>query len=329
MGIMIRFKTFLSEGTGVFNPLKHTDLRKDPSRIAMFLKKIKDKEKFATVSHGEVVIDPKEYDEMLIGMKTSGFSKMVKAKVGGKTINLKYPCVFLKTGEFGGKGKGSGVAAENAALTIATANLNAALKAEKAPSIRLKIGKRTVDCAGIISTPNPGGRDPKSDFTVVDGSGKAVAHISHKAGKSAKDFQQYGGVTDLKNDKEITAFMNTLIKLRPEGLKSGETFYRKIKSKDLIMKSIYGVNAGISKVDVNNVDEFHQGEMKFVKKGRVYEIQSVHKGIVGDIPTTGGYEPVLLARYNRRRGTYGNLVLDMSRIGIFPMAKISSTSKEV
>ena len=302
---------------------------KDLPRISMFLKKIKSKEKFATVNDGEVIIDPKEYDEMMIGMQSAGFSKTVKVKAGNKSMTLTYPGDFLKTGEFGGKGKGSGVAAENAALTIANANLNSVLKAEKSPTIRLKIGKRIVDCAAIISTPNPGGRDPKSDFTVVDGSGKAVAHISHKAGRTAKDFQQYGGVTDLKNDAEITSFMKTLIGMRPEGLKSGETFYRPIKSKELVLKSIYGVNAGVSKVDINNCDEFHQGEMKFVKKGKVYEIQSVHKGIVGDIPTSGGYEPVLLARYNRRRGTYGNLVLDMSRIGIFPLAKISSTSKKI
>lgn len=324
---MFSFKRYLlrERSMPIFNVLKHTDLTKDPSRASLFVMKIKNGEEFAMAKGNPIKIDKSEVDEVDAGMKTKGFNKKLRTTTGSY---VSYPKDFLKTGEFGGKGKGSGVAAENAALKIATNNLNKVLTKEAQPSVKLKVGKRIVDCAGIISTPNPGGRDPKSDFAIVDVKGNMVAHISHKAGSTAKDFQQYGGVTDLKGDKEIESFMKDLIKLHPEGLKSGDTYYRKVKSKSLIQKSVYGINAGSKKVDVNNVDEFHQGNMKFVKKGGIYQIISTHKGIIGQNPK-GPYEAILVARYNKRKGTYGSLVLQNSRIGIFPMAKITKNTKEI
>lgn len=304
--------------------LKHNDLRKDQSRSDMFLSKIKSEEEFLTTK-GLVKIDKKEYDEFVTGMTTSGFSKKVKTNKGF----IQYPHQFYKTGEFGGRGKGSGVAAENAALKIAQANLEKVLSKEKDPYITLKIGKRTVQCTDIISTPNPGGRDPKSDFAILDLKRNMVAHISHKAGRNASGFQQYGGVTDLPNESEIENFVKDVLKIKPNGLEGGDTFYRKLKSNKIANKSIYGVDYGSSKVTINNVDEFHQGTMNFVKRGNSYIITSLHKGKSGDVPRNNPYEPILVARYNRRAGRYGSLNLPNSRIGIFPMAKVSRNAKEI
>lgn len=323
---MISFKRFLMEKVmQQFNVLKHTDLTKDRSRAELFVMKIKTGEDFALANGKQTKIDKSEYDDVAAGMNTKGFSKKLKIQSGGY---VNYPKDFLKTGEFGGKGKGSGVAAENAALKLATTALNKVLTKEAQPTIMLKVGKRTVECAGIISTPNPGGRDPKSDFAIVNLKGDMVAHISHKAGRTAKDFQQYGGVTDLKGNKEIESFMKDVIAKHPGGLGSGDTYYRKIKSNDLIQQSVYGIKAGSKSVDVNNVDEFHQGTMQFKKKGGAYIITSTHKGIVGQTPK-GPYEAILVARYNKRKGTYGSLILQNSRIGIFPMAKITKNTKEI
>lgn len=324
---MLRFKSFLLErDVAVINwkLLQHSDLKKDPSRSDMFLSKIKSGEEFLTTK-GLVKVNLDQYDEFEIGMSKKGFSAQAKTSKG----TLSYPKDFYKTGEFGGKGKGSGVAAENAALTLAQSNLMKALEKEKDPYLTLKIGKRTVQCASIISTPNPGGRDPKSDFAIVDIKGNMVAHISHKAGRDAKGFQQYGGVTDLPNESEIEAFVKAIVAKRPDGLKNGDTFYRKLQSDKIANKSIFGVDYGKRSVGVNNVDEFHQGTMEFKKQGRAYVITSLHKGIVGTVPRNDGYEPILVARYNRRTGRYGRLVLDNSRIGIFPMAKLSSKSTEI
>lgn len=321
---MLRFKTFLYEDVMDWKKLQHNDLTKDPSRSDMFLSKIQNGEEFLTTK-GLVTIDKSEYDDMKVGMSTKGFGKSVKTNKG----QLQYPGNFYKTGEFGGKGKGSGVAAENAALKIAQSNLEKVLEKEKDPYITLKIGKRTVQCAGIISTPNPGGRDPKSDFAIVNLKGEMVAHISHKAGRNASGFQQYGGVTDLPRESEIENFMKAVLKVKPKGLQNGDTFYRKLKSDQIANKSIYGVDAGNRAVGVNNVDEFHQGTMNFVKRGTSYIITSLHKGTVGDIPRNNPYEPILVARYNRRAGRYGSLNLPNSRIGIFPMAKVSRNAKEI
>lgn len=320
---MFRFKEYLEEAMD-WKVLQHGDLTKDPSRGEMFLAKIRGEEEFATTK-GLVKIKKDELDKFTDGMKKSGFSASVATSKG----TLKYPKDFYKTGEFGGRGKGSGVAAENAALKLAQNSLVKVLEKAKDPYIMLRVGNRTVQCAAIISTPNPGGRDPKSDFAIVNPKGEMVAHISHKAGRKATDFQQYGGVTDLPGEAEITAFMQTALKIKPNGLESGDTFYRKLKSDKTANKSIYGVDYGKKAVTVNNVDEFHQGTMNFVKRGKNYIITSLHKGVVGDVPRNNPYEPILVARYNKRAGRYGNINLPNSRIGIFPMAKVSGKSKEI
>ena len=320
---MFRFKEYLEEAMD-WKVLQHGDLTKDPSRGEMFLAKIRGEEEFATTK-GLVKIKKDELDKFTDGMKKSGFSASVATSKG----TLKYPKDFYKTGEFGGRGKGSGVAAVNAALKLAQNSLVKVLEKAKDPYIMLRVGNRTVQCAAIISTPNPGGRDPKSDFAIVDPKGEMVAHISHKAGRKATDFQQYGGVTDLPGEAEITAFMQTALKIKPNGLESCDTFYRKLKSDKTANKSIYGVDYGKKAVTVNNVDEFHQGTMNFVKRGKNYIITSLHKGVVGDVPRNNPYEPILVARYNKRAGRYGNINLPNSRIGIFPMAKVSGKSKEI
>lgn len=321
---MLRFKNFIHEDVMDWKILQHSDLTKDQSRSDMFLSKIKGADEFLTVK-GLAKIDKDEYDDMQVGMTTKGFSKIVKTNKGP----VKYPSDFFKTAELGGKGKGSGVAAENAALKLAQASLANVLEKEKDPYITLKIGKRTVQCAQIISTPNPGGRDPKSDFAIVDLEGNMVAHISHKAGRNASGFQQYGGVTDLPRESEIEKFVMAVKKDKPNGLTSGDTYYRKLKSDNIANKSIYGVDYGDRAAGVNNVDEFHQGTMNFVKRGKTYMITSLHKGVVGSVPRNNDYEPILVARYNRRAGRYGNLSLPNSRIGIFPAAKVSRKAKEI
>lgn len=329
---MLKFKAYIAErrkmnSNPIFNELAHNDIKKNPARVNLFLSKIKDGEEFLTAKNGMVTIDKSEYDEFVIGFKKGGFSKLVQTNKG----KIQYPKGFLKSGEFGGKGKGAGTRAEDAALISVQKELQKVLKIEEQPFIKLKIGSRTVECAAIVTTDGSGGRAPKSDFTVKDTQGNDVAHISHKDGTRAKDFQQYGGVTDIPDNEEIKNFVQAVIDKHPNGLSSGVTYYRRIKSKEIIMKAIYGTNYALKGVDKNNVDEFHQGVMTFKKvRGNIYEIQSSHKGKKGDLPTEGsGYEAVLHARYQGPNGKYGNLVLNHSRLVIFPKGSIPGTSKEI
>lgn len=338
---MLRFKNFLEEAKmkNPFNPLKLTDLRKDENRVLTFLKKIKEKEPFATVNKGDVTISTSLYDEVKMFMNAdgkfpkSGTSMMVKTSAG----NLKIPGDFLKTGDFGGRGAGSGTNAETLAMNYFNEKLNKILQREGVPQIKLKINGRNVMCAAMVKTEGKfQGYEPKSDMTIIDDKGKPVAYISHKAGRSAKDYQQYGGLSDkalppkYRGNKAIKDFMKDVNAMRPEGLQSGDSFYRPIKDKNLVKMMMYGPLYG-ERPGISNVDEFHLGNMELKGRGEgPYTIESVHKGTNGEMPN-GQYEAVFFIRYQARRGDAraAGEVVKNARVGVFPIAKISGTTKKI
>lgn len=338
---MLRFKTFLLEAKmkNPFNPLKITDLRKDENRVLMFLKKIKENEPFATVKKGDVTIPKSEYDKVKEFMNAdgrfpaSGTNMSVATSKGPLTI----PKDFLKTGDFGGRGAGSGTNAETMAMNYFNDKLNKILQREGIPQITLKINNRTINCAAMVKTEGKfQGYEPKSDMTIVDDKGVPQAFISHKAGRSAKDYQQYGGLSDkalppeYRNNRDVKKFMQDVLKQRPDGLKSGDSFYRKVTDKKLVKMMMYGPLYGKGP-SISNVDEFHLGNMDLKGRGEgPYTIQSVHKGTNGEIPT-GQFEAVLFIRYQARRGDAraAGEVVPNARVGVFPLAKISGTTKKI
>lgn len=322
-----------------FNPLKLTDLRKDENRVRTFIRKIKEKEPFATVSKGDVTIAMNQYDEVMMFMNADGkFPKagtnmMVQTSKG----KMKIPGDFLKTGDFGGRGAGSGTNAETLAMNAFNEHLNKILQREGVPQIELKINGRSVMCAAMVKTEGKfQGYEPKSDMTIVDVKGNLTAFISHKAGRSAKDYQQYGGLSDkalpqkYHNNKDVKKFMKDIISLRPNGLTSGDSFYRPLKDKQLTGMMMYGPLYG-GQPSIHNVDEFHLGNMTLKGRGEgPYTIQSTHKGVNGDMPT-GQFQAVLFVRYQARRGdakAAGEVVVN-ARVGVFPIAKISGTTKKI
>ena len=341
---MLRFKSFLLERAMVnpFNPLKITDLRKDDNRVLMFLKKIKENEPFATVTKGEVKIPTSQYDEVETFMKADG---TVPARGSNMTVstsngNLVIPKDFLKTGDFGGRGAGSGTNAETLAMNNFNESLNAILKKEGVPQITLRINGRTVKCAQMVKTEGKyQGYEPKSDMTITDIKGNPTAYISHKAGRTAKDYQQYGGLSDkalptkMRGNAAVKKFMQDINKERPEGLKSGDSFYRPLTGpadSKLIYMMMYGPEYG-GRPGISNVDEFHLGNMSLSGRGEgPYTIESNHKGTNGDLPT-GEFEGVLFIRFQARRGDAraAGEVVKNARVGVFPMAKISRTTKKI
>lgn len=321
--------------------LAHNDLTKrGGSRVAIFVEKIKNELPFGTVKGpvkldkkqkiGNLTVDPKDIHYM---MKGSGF----KATFTGKhaqtnvKVTVTYPKDFYKTPDFGGKGEGSGTAAEDAELTLFRSELESLLAKLKVPSIKLKIGGRTVECAGIISTPNPGGRAPKADFSIIDIKGNQVAWISHKAGTKASHFQQYGGLSDdtwYHTNKDAVQFVKDLAALRPEGLSQKESIARVVKDNTGIGRAIYGKDYGKSQRGIHNVDEFHLGNMKLQKKGTIYEITSLHKGLNGDIPD-GDFTAIYFARYTSDRGAkFGSLFVNKARLGVFAIAKAPKSTTQ-
>lgn len=337
---MYRFKNYLLEANNPFNPLTIPDLRKDENRVLMFLKKIKNGEEFATTGTENAIIDKSQYNEIKKFMQADegmypnkGTNMTVETSVG----KLNIPKSFLKTGEFGGKGQGSGTNAETLAMNAFNDDLNAILKKEAVSQIKLRINKRVVMCAQMVKTEGKyQGYEPKSDMTIIDDNGNPTAYISHKAGTGAKSYQQYGGLSDkalpakYKNNKIVKAFMQDVLKQRPNGLKSGDSFYRLLTDNQLVRMMMYGPESG-GEPSIHNVDEFHLGNMKLKGRGQgPYKINSIHKGTNGDIPK-GDYAAVLFIRYQARRGDAraAGEVVKNARVGVFPLAKTSRTSKRI
>lgn len=319
-----------------FNPLKISDLRKDQNRVLAFISKVKGGDVFSTVDKGEVTISKSELKHVEFfmtvdnGYPKSGSSTVVKTNKGELTI----PKDFLKTGEFGGRGAGSGTSAETQAMNYFNDNLNDKLTQLKRSYINLRINGRTVKCAAMVKTEGKyQGREPKSDMTIVDHTGKPVAYISHKAGRSAKDYQQYGGLSyaQYQNNKDIQNFMDDVIAASGGQLSTGQSFYRPIQDNKLIREAMYGPEYSRRLPTISNVDEFHLGNMDLRGASRgPYTIESVHKGTNGEIPK-GEFQAVFFARFQGSRGDAraGGRVLGKARVGIFPIAKISSTSQKI
>lgn len=312
---MKRFKSYLEEQLQ-FTILTHSDLTKyvkkgNSERLDTFIDKIKNKKEFLTTK-GEVVIKDKAPDreEFL----KPGF----KFKFNTTKGNIQYPGEFLKTPEFGGKGKGFGTAAEDRYLASFRTELERVMDEQEDGALDMLIGGRKVVVSGVGQ---PKGT-PKADFFLLDDMGEEVAWLSHKAGSKSNDFQQYGGLTPrgtkgaFERSKQVNSFIDKLKELYPEGMKSGDSVKRDIDlngdGKDIVRKSIYGIDYG-GKPGLNNIDEFHQGEMKLSKKGKFWTIKSNHQAENGFVPRDD-YKAIFYARYSSDMNHFG---IQSCRAGIF------------
>lgn len=313
--------------------LTHSELLKPPGptredRVKVFLDKINSGSPFETTL-GDVVIDKIQLAAIKKDIRKSGFSMLMGGKIGSKRVTVQYPKQFYKSNEFGGKGVGSGTSAEDNALLMFRKALKQTIAKHKTKTIKIKVGKRLVNVADIISTPGT----PKSDFHLVDDSGRAVAWISHKAAKKAKDFQQYGGLTKefdthYKKSKDVMSFLDTVKKLRPKGLQRGDSLWRYVKDKKVVLYTVWGPDFG-GAPGINNVDEFHQDEMKLVKTGTSYTIQSLHKMVNGELPknsSLGDYTGIYVARFTSDRPGLG---IPFARIGVFARAYVSGQATQI
>lgn len=225
-----------------------------------------------------------------------------------------------------GKGKGFGTRAEDSVIASLADQIDSLLAKNGTDNIIVNINgyKQKVD--GVASTPGT----PKSDFSLTY-KGKPVLFISHKDGKSAKDYQQYGGTScqsgqNICNDTEVKRFVSKLKKLYPDGMTPKSSVYMKIKNPDLKKFAIFGTNANEA-FGINNVNAVYQGDLKLVKIGKnEFEIQSKHHIFPDELPE-GDYEPVLYARYSGSRG--GNHGIKDLRSMIAPIAKITSKTKQL
>jgi len=281
--------------------LSAAELRKYEWRAEVFIKKIKQKSPFEISGKKKVVLTmPKDGEKILRSGTNSQLSALQFTDTKGKTFKLKD---FVKNSEFGGKGEGSGTAKEDAALSSLKDQINEAKIKDGSATIPVRVGNKTYDVFDAISTPGT----PKSDFHLVDISGKEIVWISHKDGRTERDFQQWGGMSQRSEPaiyahKESQKFLEDLKNLYPKGLPRATTIARKIKDIKLKMMAVYGNEYG-GKNSRQNTTLMLQGEVKLSKKANSYQITAYHTHDNGDV-MSGGYEPVFMAIYKGDRSDF-------------------------
>jgi hypothetical protein len=339
---MLRFKQYLDLQERIkFNALKPTDLfrRNKEVRANLLLKKVSDNDIFLTYPDGkEVKISAKKSDikklKQIINSKDSkALKNFTFISINGKEYKISD---FAKSGEFGGRGAGSGTAAEDEALSDLKEKFSKILTSKTLPYIFVKVNKKIVEVADIQSTFGT----PKSDFHFLDSLGKEVAWISHKKGSSPKDFQQYAGLSEVKKalpskdlDNFIDAIKNYMKENNLTSFPSKTKFLREIKDKKIIGLALYGKDFKASGPSGrNNINVLYQGFMNFklIKKEDnnnipTYEITSNHTMYHGEDPT-GGYEAVYSIRY---QGDRSDQRIENSRLMIFSRGGLASTVKEI
>ena len=308
---MMKFKQFLAEFS--FKRLLPGELMKPgrESRAETVIRKINDGDPFLLFGGGTVIIKKDGTINDYLAAKNAGdktaMGKIEFTATNGKKYKLRD---FAKSPEFGGKGAGSGTRAEDEALADLKSKFQKILEKETVPFIYIKIGRKTEKVSAIYSTPGT----PKADFHFVDEEGNEVFWVSHKKGRKANDFQQYGGMAELTftRSKDMSNFVDDVKKemgdLKKFPMKTA--YARKVKDQNIIMMTMYGKDFKKGSADSRqNIDVLFQGPMNFKKSGNkngipVYTMSSNHTVLHGQRPT-GDYEAYYYVRPAQDRTQMG------------------------
>jgi len=290
-------------------PLQRPNLLKNPARLQALIKKIETGSPFVLRGEEMPTVKIKRDPELIADLKKGNIPDSFPLE-DGRTVRL---TGLEKTSEFGGKG-GFSTRDEDAALTQINEMLEQ-MKQGKA-EVNLVIGDKTVPVAKFVSTPGT----PKSDFHAVDASGNEVAWISHKKGSRAKDFGQWGGMSDREMKavyqnmpeakEEILQFAKDVIAITNGEIPRATTYARKIQNGKLRGISIYGNGFGGERGQ-QNVDLILQGEPQF-KGNKLVATGSAHTN--GE-RLEDEFEPVLMAMYKGDRDNFG---VKGARFSIYP-----------
>ena len=223
--------------------------------------------------------------------------------------------------------------AEVAATNELDAAIKKAVKENNGNPIDLKIGRFTIKGA-IGAGSDHIKKDPKADITIFDQNGKEIGFISHKKEGGAKGFSQYGGfsVASGLDDKEIDSFIKKLSEIyKKERPRSGDAFYRPLKSNVLINKTVYGPEYG-GPFSRDNVHCIGQGTPIVERRGKNYTLsfsETMH--VNGDVrfAKRGKFTAVFGAtfRNGRRIQSKDGSVINNVRGGIYPIAYMQSRRK--
>jgi hypothetical protein len=231
---------------------------------------------------------------------------------------------------------------ERGELAVLT-DLNKQIKAIKGP-ISVKVGSKTFkNIYGV----NKIAGTPKADLALVSynktsGKFENVCYISHKMGTSAKDFQQYSGITSkadgakagaISNDPVVLKFLDDLTVVHKDIVNKKQRYHRIIKSDTLIGKSVFGPEYGSKKFGEDNIHVIGQGNASLTKAGSDYKLTfsagAEYNGTVKHFKS-GGYTAIIAARYTSGRNFEAKgKTWPGVRVLIMPLVVIGSNSKEI
>jgi hypothetical protein len=289
-------------------------------RLGLFIKKYKNREEF-TLTNGKKVrlLYEKVIEDRL--ERKSSLDSIVFTTVDSSEVKLKD---LAKTKEFGGMAdiKKSTTHIEEKEIVSIREQLNEIREKTKEPTVPLKVAGKIYDVFDIQKTEGT----PKSDFHFLDINGKPVVWCSHKDGKKASDFQQWGGISKVvpntHSHNETKKFINQMKETFPEGMKSASAkeppsnVVKEIGDSTLKAKAVYGddFRRGSKIFGEDNVTIVLQGPVKLRKFGSYYTLVANHAHENGQI-MKGDYEPIFNSSYRQGRGQEG---LKDARLAIWP-----------
>lgn len=285
--------------------LSASELLKYDWRIDKFISKYKNEETFELSGGQKVKLSYN--DETLKALKTKKQAVLSKIEFqNSRSKGLKYKLTaFKKNEEFGGKvaGKSAGADIEAREINSINKQINEILSKTGEKSIPVKIKSKTYRIAKCYKTPGV----PKSDFYLTDENENEIAWISHKEGSSARDFQQWGGMTEknIQEHPEVQKFIKQIQEMFPDGITRATTIAKYIKDPILKRYAVYGVDYGLDKpMGRQNVSLVLQGPVKISKSASKYVFTANHAHENGE-DITGPFEPVLMAMYKGDRSNFG------------------------
>lgn len=310
-------------------------VRGGQTKLSKFIDMIKNGYNFELMDGSTVQIDPETIPDIVRMVEKESGPIRIKAVMPDGTEKYLALIKFRKDKLLGGKEAASGEKQERITIGKLSTLIANAKEESNSESITIEIlgydGKKPDIVNGVNGVvklpprPEDKGRAPKTDFvlTTTD-KNREYYFISHKAGSSPKDCQQYSGVTaasgvSISSHPEVVSFLEDL--LTSEYVVGGrfireETTARPIVSSLLKRLAVFGPNYGKGS-SINNTDAVIQGDFVFTRISQgVYRLSANHIMLRKDYEADesksfgDGYEPTLMARTAGR-----NLILGRDEEG--------------
>ena len=174
-------------------------------------------------------------------------------------------------------------------------------------SFDLKVGSKVIpNCVGAMGAPGASS-DPKADIVFLhygtNNQLKITGFTSLKDGSTAKDFQQWGGLSSYKDDPEVQDFIETIKQRYPKGVPSGQGVGRDIKNRKLKVEAVYGPLYQTNRYNSDSCEFIIQGLPQGISSdGRLTTEGVIHTDSPSEMNKifSGGTDPIFLARKGDR-----------------------------